>query len=231
MAETAQTLIYSAMRIAGILASGESPNATEQSDALLSLRMMLRTWSGENIRIYSQSQGSVALDGSSTYYEIGPGGDIDTTRPVDIKGGYIQDAYGVDTPIRIIDEARYRQFVVKSLGGTPQYLWYNPVYPLGRLYFWPIGTGTAYVDILIPLSEPSTIDESVSLPPTYEEAIKWNLAVRLAAEYGREPSLVAVALARNTLRSIEATNFNSAMNAINLRDELSDVTDYNIDAG
>ena len=231
MSELAQTLIYAAMRTAGILASGETPNANEQSDGLLSLRMMLREWSARNMRLYAQTQVTLSLDGSSTYYTIGPGGDIDTTRPKTIKGGYIRDAYNADTKIVIIDEARYREFVVKSLGGTPQYLWYNPNFPLGELYLWPIGSGTAYIDCLMPFTEPSILEDSVDLPPEYEEAIKWNLALRFSAEYGREPSALVAALASNSLRNIESKNFDAQVNAANLRDELADVTDYDINSG
>ena len=230
MSETAQTLINAALRAIGVIASGEVATAQELADSLESLKFMLRHWSNIGIRTYFLSQNTLALSGA-TSYTIGSGGNCDTTRPEDIKGGYVKDANGFDSPLTIIDAERYRSLSLKSIAGTANYLWYNPDFPLGLLYFWPLGAGTAYLDSLKPLTEPTVLTSSIAFPPAYDEAIKWNLALRLAAEFSKEPSQLVIALAASALKWIETKNFNNQINAVNLNDELRGGGGYNINEG
>ena len=228
MSETAQTLINAAFRVIGVIASGETATTQELADGLEALKIMLRHWSDKNIRLYFISQNTITLNGAASY-TIGSGGVCDTTRPEDIKGGYVRDSSGIDSLIEIIDEAKYRSVSLKSLSGTAQYLWYNPDFPLGLLYFWPLGSGTAYLDSLKPLSEPSLLSSSIQFPPAYDEAIKWNLALRFCPEYGKEPSPLVIAFALSALNDIESKNFNAQINAINLNEELKGSGEFLID--
>lgn len=229
MSETAQTLVRAALRVIGVTAQGETPEAADEQDGLQALKFMLRHWSDKNIRLYRMTQDTVALS-SATSYSIGSGGAVNTVRPSAIKGGYVKDSNGFDFPITIIDEAKYRRISVKSLAGTAEYLWYNPVFPLGLLYFWPIGGGTAYIDSLKPLGEPANITANVEFPPGYDEAIKWNLALRLAPEYGKEPSALIFSMAMSALNDIETRNFSEQINAAEL-EIIRYLRRFNIDEG
>ncbi len=230
MSETAQTLINAAFRSIGVIASGEIATAQELADGLEALKMMLRHWSASSIRLYFLTQDTLALN-SSVSYTIGTGGVCNTLRPEEIKGGYVKNSNNFDWPLTIIDEAKYRSLSLKSLSGPAQYLWYNPAFPLGVLYFWPLCSGTAYIDSIKPLTEPSLITDTIQFPPSYDEAIKYNLAVRMAPEYAKEPSAIVVALAASALHVIESRNFNSQMNAVDLNVELKDYMPYNINQG
>ena len=230
MSETAQTLIKAALRAIGVIATGETPTADELADGLESLKFMLRHWSTKNIMVYFITLDTVTLNGSE-YYTIGSGGTVNTARPDDIRSASFGDASGVESPIDIIDEAKYRALILKTLSGSASSLWYNPEYPLGKLYFWPRGSGTAYIDSLKPLTEPTLITTTIQFPPGYDEAIKWNLALRLCPEYGKEPSGLVVALAKSALHSIESKNFDAQMNAVDLNRELKGDSLYNIDQG
>ncbi len=114
--------------------------------------------------------------------------------------------------------------------GTMEYLWYSPEYPLGLLYPYPQGGSTLYLDTLKPLPEPVTIAADVTLPPEYDEAIKYGLAVRLAPEYGRPLDPLIVSLAKSALDDIENKNFAEQINAVKL-DIINISERYNIDEG
>ena len=212
MSETAETLIKAAMRAIGALASGETPTTDEYADALESMKFMFRHWSSKNIRLYYTKQDTLTITGASSY-TIGSGGDCDTVRPVSIRGGYYGDAGGVSYPIMMIDEAKYRAINYKSLTGPSYYAWYNPEFPLGKLYPWPLASGTLYLDSLKPLSDPAAITSDVEFPPEYDEAIKWNLALRLCPEFGKEPTIMMNSFALSALADIESRNFASQINA------------------
>jgi hypothetical protein len=209
MSETAQTLIKAALRSIGAIATGETPTYDELNDGLEAMKLMFRNWSSKNIRLYYTKQETLTMDGSE-YYTIGSGGDLDTTRPKEIRG-----AWHDDFPVKIITEGEFRSIRMSAdSSGTVEMLWYSPEYPLGKLYPFPLGGSTLYVDIMIALSDPSAITSDVEFPEEYDDAIKWNLAVRLAPEYGKEPSPTVQNLAFSTLSAVESRNFSNQMNAV-----------------
>ncbi len=230
MSETALTIIKAAMRVVGVLASGETPTADESADGLEAMKFMFRHWSSKNIRLYFVTKDTLTLTGASSY-TIGTGGTINTLRPTSIRGAIFRQS-DIDYPMEIIDEDKYRRFSMKSFAGDPGYIWYSPEYPLGKVYPWPIGgSGTIYLDSMKPLVDPTAITSSISFPPEYDEAIKYQLAVRLAAEYGRTLPQEVVALAATCLDDIESRNFASQINSV--RPEVIRLAQgrYNIDGG
>lgn len=202
MSETAQTLIKAALRAIGSIATGETPTADELEDGLEAMQLMLRNWSARGIRLYFTTTESVSLTGAESY-TWGSGGTITTARPVQIHG-----AYTSENIVEVIDEAKYRRLVVAGYSGPVAYLWYQPQYPLAYLFPWPLDSSTLYVHSTKELTEPSAITSTIAFPPAYDDAIKWNLAVRLAPEYGKEPSQTVMSLAASTLQAIETLNFN-----------------------
>ncbi len=224
MSETAQTLVEGALRVIGVIATGEDPTADELADGLEAMKFMLRHWSDLNIRLYYTKQDTHVLTGVASY-TIGPAGTINTVRPVSIRGARVDDDV-----MKIIDEATYRRICSPSVSGTPNYLWYSPEFPLGKIYIYPLGSGTLYLDSLKPLTDPTLITESIEFPPGYDEVIKFNLAIRLAPEYGKEPSATVISLALSGLRDMETRNF--AEQVVSVRPEIIRLaTHYNIDEG
>ena len=86
-----------------------------------------------------------------------------------------------------------------------------------------------YLDSLKELTDPATITTDVTFPPMYDDAIKWNLAVRLAPEYGKEASPTTKDLAISTLDAIETRNFAEQIIAASL-ELLKLYTKFNIDS-
>lgn len=201
MSETAQTLIKAALRSIGAISTGETPTADELEDGLEALQFMLRNWSARGVRIYFTTTESITLTGA-TSYTWGSGGTIATARPVQIHG-----AYTSENIVEVIDEAKYRRLVLAGYTGPVEYLWYQPQYPLAYLYPWPLDSATLYVHSSKELTEPTAITSTIAFPTVYDDAIKWNLAVRLAPEYGKEPSNTVMSLAASTLQAMETLNF------------------------
>jgi len=223
MSETALTLIKAALRGIGVIASGETPKSNETADALDALQFMLRDWSAQNMMIYYQTQDTITMDGS-TYYTIGSGGDCDTTWPVTIKGATLDS----DRVLRVIDESRYRRLSVSGISGDARYIWYNPEYPLGKLYPFPTGGTTMLLDSLKALSEPSGLTTTVQFPTPYDSAIKWNLMVELAPEYGVPLSPLIERKAYESKRMLENMNFAAQVNAA-IVDTIKSDYSYDID--
>ena len=225
MSETAQTLIKAALRSINAIATGETPTAAEVADGLEALKIMLRSWSAENIMVYSIVFDTLAMTGASTY-TIGSGGDCDTIWPETINGAVIDTIYQV----RMIGEARYRS-MSRALpdGAIAGFMWYNPVYPLGVLYPAPKGGSSMVISSQKALTDPDTLTTPVAFPTSYDAAIKWNLALELAPEYGKEPSAIVVARAQQTKNIIQSKNAAAQANEVDLSHLGRGGGSYNID--
>ena len=217
MSETALTLINSAMRTVGVLAVGETLSADHAAIGLENMKFMFRHWSAKNIRLYFTTQESFAVTGASPY-TWGTGGTFNSARPTSIRGAYIQDSY----EFSIVDEKTFR---INS--GSGHFLWYSPEYPLAKVHLNPDISGTIYINSLKPLTDPSALTSTVAFPPEYDEAIKYGLAVRLAAEYGRPITPEVAGLAQASMNDLEIKNFAEKINAARL-DLISIANRYNI---
>lgn len=203
---TAGNLIARALRLAGVLASGESPDATMQSDALDTLNSMLDAWRTESLMVYALRTEQLTVTGAASY-TIGEGGDLDTTRPVKIEAAYWRSGE-IDYPLAIASAVTWAQIADKSTASdVPEWLYYEPSYPLGTLYLNTIPqTGTLHLVTWTPLSQFGAFDE-IALPPGYRELITYQLAARLCTEYGRPVSAEIAAIAKATKDDVKRANF------------------------
>jgi hypothetical protein len=81
-------------------------------------------------------------------------------------------------------------------------------YPLGILTFWPVPSAANTITLSIDrvLTQAATATTSITYPPGYIEAFKYNLAPRLAALFGKPCPPDVLALATSTLADIKRAN-------------------------
>ena len=89
---------------------------------------------------------------------------------------------------------------------TPTHLFYKPEYPLGKviLYPPPLSGLTLYLYSAKPFTAFVELNESVSFPPGYQEAIEFNLAVRIAPDFGKSVPQDVLAFANNFKSAIKS---------------------------
>lgn len=204
---TASAIIKRAMRLIGTLAAGETPSAAEQADALESLNAMLDAWRNESLAVYALRDETLTLTGAASY-TIGPTGALNTTRPVKIEAAY-QRVGTTDYPLRFASAIAWGKLAAKSTTKTSvaDWLYYEPSYPLGNLWLYPTPTtGVLHLTTWTPLASFAASDD-VALPPGYQEALTYHLAIRLAPEYGRTVTPEVAALSRSTKEGIQRANF------------------------
>ena len=202
---TAQELIKSALRVIGVIATGETPADAELQDGMEALNMLLDSWSNEQLMVYYETEDTHSLSAGTAKYTIGSGGDIDTVRPVKINRAFMRSGT-IDTPINIIGEEQYRDIAIKTFSATSAWLYYNPGYALGEIYIYPAGGGTLYLYSLKPLTTFTALTDTVTLPPGYERTLKYNLAIELAPEYGKEATITIANRAQKAKDKLKAMN-------------------------
>lgn len=211
---TAITIIKRAMRLAGVLPEGETPSAQQSADGLEALNAMLGGWANERLMIHVLSLDQFALTSGQAAYTIGPGGDIDTVRPTLINPSSYVQLGTVSYPLELLTSQTYNAISVKALQATiPLGLWYLQTYPLGQLTFYGIpGPGlTLYLWSSKPFTSFASPTQSVDLPPGYEEALAYNLAVEIAPEYLVEVTPTVKQKATMSKKLLKRTNLEVPM--------------------
>jgi hypothetical protein len=90
---TAQELVEGALRLAGVIATGETPSPEVENDTLQSLNMMCKTWQAQNIGLWRKQDATLLLQKNQLSYDLGPTGDhvtlsyVETTSTSDEIAG------------------------------------------------------------------------------------------------------------------------------------------------
>lgn len=198
---TARDLIKSSLKLLGVLAAGENPSAEEQTDALSTLNLMLDSWSTESLIIFSNTIEDFSFVSSQSVYTMGPTGNFNTARPQKIAHASVVDNSNTPANEIFIELLNFDQWSnIHQKGTTSTFatkLYVDYSNPLVTLNFWPVPLNVNGVRLYSwkPLTEFANVNTAITLPPGYELALRYNLALLLAPEYGRpiSPDIAAIA--------------------------------------
>jgi hypothetical protein len=140
-------------------------------------------------------------------------GDFDIPRPLRITNAFSRffgtNNAGLDYGIEIITRDKYTALGYKGIAGPwPTKLYYDPTFPLGTIFFYPNPTSALQLHLWTDtiFSDFSTLTQAINLPQGYARAIKKNLAVELAPEYGKSPSELLMRQAHESKMMIKSLN-------------------------
>ena len=150
-------------------------------------------------------------------YTLGPGGTLNNpVRPTTIDGyGVITNPGAVnelELPLDTYTMDRWQAIPIKSITSAfPKLVWDDAAYPLRNLSVWPIPNTPIGLTVYSPLDLAQSPDLSVTnvlLPPGYMGALKYNLAIRLAPEYGSAATVspIVIELAKDAKTKLAPIN-------------------------
>lgn len=228
-----QDLISYSMRVAGILGVGQSPLAQDTSDATTALINMLKQWRQKRWLVFRLDNVTFPLSVGKGNYTVGPyywppdsntpnAVDVVTNssnyRPAGIESAYLRQVWGgapgsypIDYPVRKMrSRQEFDAIALKQLTSWPGAYYYDPTIPNATLMIWPIPMQNFFefyvgfqqaIDFAPESSAALELDNY--LPAEAEEALIYNLAVRLMINYRlpMDQGIVSAAKAGvNTLR-------------------------------
>lgn len=139
---TAQEIVATALRKLGVVNRRDTINSQEMEDGLEALWMLLDSWNTQSFMIPFYTKLTFPIDPSKREYTIGPNGDFDVPRPLEIIEAYWTDPVG--TSYRMT-RAGVQDFVEgypfkETTVGRPYQFYYEPSIPAGqiRLQFFPL---------------------------------------------------------------------------------------------
>jgi hypothetical protein len=213
---TCAQLIGSALRIAGITGRpGRISSPDQSTEAIAALNRMLGSWNCDPLKVFETQVDRYALTPQQTDYFIGPTGDFVAPRPIKIVRANIvltDEAPELHKPLRVVEVTDWADIVFPELeaGAWPAVLYNDHAMPDSKLYLYPqpIAANDLELFTLSAIQQFVALTDVVELPDGYEEAIVYNLALRVASHYPTQASLAPEApdLANEALARIQSNN-------------------------
>lgn len=206
----AQDIISAALREIMIIRTGQTAAATELADGLNGLNRLIAEWNTERLLVYAMTQFSSALTATQQSYTIGAGGNFNTTRPIAIRSANIITlAGGFVHPLELVDQVGWSAMPGRSRqANIPLKLWYESLYPLGKIWLWPVPNAAATLELYswVQIAQFAALTDNFDLPPGYEQALIKNLALELAPQFERQPSQALINNAASAKAAISGVN-------------------------
>jgi len=206
---TVRDIIEGSMRLLNAISTGQSASAVEAQDGLSALNQMISSWSTEGLTIFREAREEFDLVASQQIYTIGIGGNFNTSRPISISNASFL-SNGAETPVDIIDNQNdWANVILKATeSASPNAIYLDGSYPLNNIYVWPVPSMSTKLVLYSkkPLTSFASVNDVISLPDGYERAIRFNLAIEMAPEFGKEASSTVVAIAQESLGNIKRQN-------------------------
>lgn len=216
-------IISSALRLIGVLAAGETPDAGSAADALQVFNDMVDSWQAQRLFIFQDVRLLFNLTVGQQVYTYGSANpqtianpDFNSPRPAAIERMGIINLNNpqqpLELPLQYLTTAQWQEIPVKNItSALPQYCWDDNGLPFRNLSFWPVPNVNLQVAIYpwVAISQPATETTLIIFPPGYAKAFRYNLAVDLAAEYPLAPPQVVAtvaAIAQESMRIVKAMN-------------------------
>ncbi len=127
---------------------------------------------------------------------------ISTPDPVDpiLNPPIITYTYAANAeyPITICNDQEWASISDKTLSSSvPTKLYFEETYPFPKIHLWPVPTGAVGLVLYSQkqITRFSTTLDVVKFPPGWSRALRYNLALEIAPEYGKEVGITVATIA------------------------------------
>ena len=179
---TTDEIVEKAFNLLGVGSIGETLTARHYEDGRLSLNLMVKSWATSE-HLWLRTERSVTLVAAQTSYTLTP----KPMRVIEVRRKVT--ASSIETPLTEWARAQYIEMPNKTTASIPTAFYYDPQLAGGSLYIWPTASTSTAADMTLVLTYWRTIEDfdtaanNPDLPQEWLEAIVWNLAAALIAEY------------------------------------------------
>lgn len=177
-------LINGALRIAGAIEQGGTPTAAQVTEASEALNMMAKAWQVDGLPLWTTKEYSLSLVAGTSSY-------TPTVKMMRVIQAYNRNtSSNVDIPMTIITRDEYNRLGNKSTTGNPIQLLHIPNRTDSTIKVYPTPDSTFAASNTITIVYQKQYDDfdassdEPEFPAEWFEALKFNLAHRLSAEYG-----------------------------------------------
>lgn len=183
---TATGLVSDALQMLQVYPSDQALSDADLEKGIEVLNDMMDLWSNESLTCFAWLTQTFTLIPGQSQYTVGPGGNINGTRPLRVSdapgSAYLLDVNQNRYLMNVDDQLAWNTITTAVANSDlPDHLFYDPQYPLGIINIWPtpnVGYTCSFLSYL-QLVDFSNASQALSLPPGYKRAITTNLALML----------------------------------------------------
>ncbi len=219
------TLLNDAMVTGGVVGLDESVEAAQLNHAMRIANRMIAQWQHERYMVFAlQEYGTGITATGQMSYTVGLGQQYNINpRPDRLEFAFLRQLSGngapppnagtqpFDWPLEVIDAHEdYAAIRLKTLGTFSGAVFYDPQFPVGYLFPWPIPQQGIYeLHILVKqtLQRFVNLNQAIIFPPEFEAALEWCIArrLRVANQMPPDPALNELAAqGKNIIRKANA---------------------------
>ena len=219
--QNVQQLLTNALVDAGIIGIDEDLEQPILNRAFTQANWLIAQWARKRWLCYRLQDYSFVSTGALNY-TVGLNQTININpRPDRIEYAFMRfvnnnppvgNSVGVpvDIPLYIIQSHEdYSRITVKTIGTLPWQIFYDPAWPIGLLFPWPIPQASIYeihVGFKVVLPRFQSLQQAITFPPEYAAALNWCLARRFRATYQMPADPTIDSLARDALNVLRLAN-------------------------
>lgn len=178
---TARAVVEKAMRLINVLGANENVNASDGEDARISLNMMIKTWEADGCNLWREQPSTVTFPANTATMTLDP-------RVVDVieaRRVYV-DTPDSELPLGRWERGQYISIPNKNNTGIPVAFYPQRNRDSFTMTLWPV----PYVETVINFTaarvtrDVSELADNIDVPQEWLECVVYNLADRLATEWG-----------------------------------------------
>jgi hypothetical protein len=207
-------IINQALMDIGGYAVGETMTSAEQADAFMRLNQMLDSWSREQLTLPNYLHTSFAMIAGTSVYTLGTAGTLVTAAvPLRVTGAASVSG-NFRSNCRVISFDQFASEVSDPMSSTSVLA--NTVaadgsFPNINIKVFPVpaaAPGTLWLDYWSAIAQFITVGDTLNLPAGWQDALHFNLAVRLYPQYARAGGIdpVLAANAQSSKGALVALN-------------------------
>ena len=189
---TAGQIIEYALRKINVLAEAQSASAEAADRALTELEVMLKEWMPYSA-IWRLKEGYVDLVANQQGYSLTP-------RPYRVIDVRYRDVNTNDIPMTELTRPEYYDLPKKSTTGVPTSWYFDAQRSTSDFFIWPVlssvTTETLRVTYQRRIEDIDDTDNEVDVDQEHLSTVGYNLAARLADDYGRKGPHIDRVIAR-----------------------------------
>ncbi len=180
----AREAIEDALREINVLALDEAMEAAQVQFGLRKLGRMLLAWQNLDYNIWLKASQTLTLTTARSYT-------LSPERPLRILSARISTD-DIETPLQELTRQDYDELPNKTATGRPTSFHYDRQKEDALLYVWPVPDAagdTIEITYARAIERPDRLGADVDIPPEWEDAVVFGLAVSLAPAFQRQPPM------------------------------------------
>jgi len=132
---TRDDIIKRALRLIGALAQGETPTATQVTEAAVALNGLVKAWAADGMPLWAITEKTVLFVSGQHVYTLS------APKPLKVLQAWNHNiTSNVDIPMRIVTQAEYNILGNKTSAGNPIQVYYDPRRDTGEVHVFPVPT-------------------------------------------------------------------------------------------